>query len=156
MLSNSKSRPLPLSSIFSELIWIFYSLSKVEIVVLIKWSYRSPKLCWLLSLEWLTYLNREVQNYFKKISSVSTLGATPNHIPVKYRCITLVVRFFWFVNHGHKPQRHHTQWASLNFVLTYIHWNFTCSNNYHNDKIGYTKYDIYCHLRIGITQSYIY
>ena len=42
---------------------------KVKILVLIKWSCRSPQLCWLMNLE-----------------RVSYFGATPYHMPLIYTC----------------------------------------------------------------------
>ena len=63
MISNSKSLILlgPRMNI------LFFS--KVEILVLIAWSYRFPtQLCWLLSLEWiLSYFEHAVQSLFQPL-----------------------------------------------------------------------------------------
>ena len=35
---------------------------EIKIFVLIRWSYRSPQLCWLLNLEWLSYIEHVIQS----------------------------------------------------------------------------------------------
>ena len=60
---------------------------KVEDFVLIKWSYRSPppsKWCWLLSLELLSYFEYVIHLFQTHVILACVLGATPNHIPLKY------------------------------------------------------------------------
>ena len=81
----------------------------VKILVLNKWSYRSPQLCKLLSLEWLSYFE-----HVNPISSiyisflVSVLGATPNHIPLKYRCL---IKISYRIRHVyHRPWKN---WSTL-------------------------------------------
>jgi hypothetical protein len=70
--------------VFGAHVNIFINI-KVKILVLIKWSYRSPKsLYWLLSLEPLSYLEHVVQFLFSKCH-LKKKGVTLNHIPVKYR-----------------------------------------------------------------------
>ena len=50
------------TSCILELIWISYSIINVKILVLIKWSYRSSQLCWLLNLVWLACFEHVVQS----------------------------------------------------------------------------------------------
>ena len=59
---------------------------KATILILIKRSYRFPKLCWLWSLEWLSYSKHTVQSLINTSLFISVLGTTPNHIPLKHRC----------------------------------------------------------------------
>jgi hypothetical protein len=57
---------------------------KVKILVLIKRSYRSPQLHWLMNVVWLSYFKHVVQSLLNTFLLISILGATPNHIPLKY------------------------------------------------------------------------
>ena len=50
------------SSWFSELMSILFII-KLKILMLDKWMYRSPQLCWLLSLEWLLYFEHAIQAF---------------------------------------------------------------------------------------------
>ena len=72
----------------SQLLTIFIAymniifIIKVTILVFIKWSYRSFWLYWQLSLKWLSFLKKKHMLLF-----ISVLGATPNNIPLKCRCL---------------------------------------------------------------------
>ena len=64
---------------------------KVRILVLIKWSNRSPQ-PWLLNLKWLAYSEHIVQF----LILVSVLRSTPMiHIPFKYRCLNEIAMLKW-------------------------------------------------------------
>ena len=61
---------------------------KLKIPFLIKWSYKCPELCWLSRLEWLLYFQHVVQSFLTHDAFlISVLWATPNHTPLKYRCL---------------------------------------------------------------------
>ena len=57
---------------------------KVKIIMLIK--YRSPQLCWLSSLEWLSFFSLQSNLFQMHGLLVSILGTTLNHMLLKYRC----------------------------------------------------------------------
>jgi hypothetical protein len=59
---------------------------KVKIFVLIKWSYRSPRFYWLLSLEWLSYSEHRVQSLETHVFLGFAFGVTSNHTLLEYRC----------------------------------------------------------------------
>ena len=62
-----------------------FSLS-VKILMLIKWSYRFPYLCWLSSLEWSSYLKHSVQSILKTcLFGIHSWNHTIQ-ILLKYRC----------------------------------------------------------------------
>ena len=70
---------------------------KVKILVLIKWSYRSPQSRWLLSLEQLAYiLSTKCNLFWTYVFLLSVLRPTSNHIPLKYRCPD-----YWYVGIRH-------------------------------------------------------
>jgi hypothetical protein len=91
------------------LIWISYSLSTWRFLYSLNGHIRPPQLCKLLSLEWLSY--------FEHVSPISSthifflvyvLGATPNHIPLKYRCL---IKISYRIRHVyHRPWKN---WSTL-------------------------------------------
>ena len=102
---------------------------KVKILMFIEWPYRSPRLCWVLSLEWLLYFEHVIQSIGNTCLNVSILGATPNHIPLKYRCLIREVIIqpstFSFTLKALAPQRAQTPWrAFLHTTITYLNRTF--------------------------------
>lgn len=63
----------------------FLCIIKVKIVVLVKWSFRSFQLRWVLNLEWLHML-RTKSNFFEKhVFLKFVLRSTRNYIPLNHR-----------------------------------------------------------------------
>ena len=62
------------------------SIIKVKILVLIKQSYRSLQSFRLLNLKYLSCWTRSPISLNTHVFLVSDIGATPNHMPLTYRC----------------------------------------------------------------------
>ena len=88
---------------------------RVKIIVLLKWLYRSPQLCSLLNLEYLTTFEHVVQ------SLISTcLRPIPNHTPLKYRFpfqISYWMRVFFPIV---------TDNSHLGFIVESMTWLYIC------------------------------
>ena len=66
-------------------------IMKAKILVLIKWSLKSPplnQLCWPLSLEWLSHFQHTLQFlvFLDNVFLISILRATLDYIPLKCKC----------------------------------------------------------------------
>ena len=63
---------------------------KVKILVLFKWSYRSPQLCWLLNLKWLAYFEHVIQSLFEHIMPFWSLHrSSPNTSQIGVQIIAM-------------------------------------------------------------------
>ena len=51
-----------------------------------QWWYRSHQSCWLLSLEWLIYVEHIIKSLLNSCLLVSVLRSTPKYIPLRYTC----------------------------------------------------------------------
>jgi hypothetical protein len=59
---------------------------RVKVLVLIKWSYRSPELWWLLNPKWLACSEHMLQSCSTHVFLVPIFRSTPNHVPLICRC----------------------------------------------------------------------
>ena len=87
------------------ILWILYEYHvnyKMKIFWVIKDHIR-PYLCWTLSLEQSTYFKHKIQFFFNTLL-VYVLKFTPNHTPLKYRCMFNIPQSIWEPGGG-GPQR---------------------------------------------------
>ena len=66
--------------------WATSFTVNVKILMLIKWLNRYSQLCWLLSLEWLSYFEHVVHSLLNTYLLVFILRTRSNHILLKQRC----------------------------------------------------------------------
>ena len=98
-----------------ELVWVSYSLPKQRVIVLVKWSYRTPRLCWLLNLEWLSYpivqfFSNTTCRFDKRSWSHTLLRICDTSLQLVWKCVCCMPLFVdgvskglnsWWMDHAH-------------------------------------------------------